>query len=156
MGSINYQREFGQRTVEVLENGYTRLQELGREVTFLMNCLLGTIVVISEKEHDRTEAARNSFLVGVINQEFLDVLGIPAKRELINKDKLEFIANVRHGIAHQHIEAKNADNEDNETTWSGVIIRNNYRNNNFEIQFTVNELRDFAINLAKKYYEAEA
>jgi hypothetical protein len=154
---INYQKEFGKRTVEVLERGHELLKELGREVTFLMNCLLGTIVAISEKEDKRKENNQpgNNFFAGTIDEEFLLTLGIPTKREWIGKDKLGLIENIRHGIAHQHVEAINDTNADNESFWSGVIIINDYRGNDFEISFTIDELRNLAINLATKYYEIE-
>jgi hypothetical protein len=151
---INYQKEFGKRTVEVLEKGFEPLKKLGREVTFLMNCLLGTIVVISEKENKRNDLTRNSFLAGTIDETFFRTLGIPIKQEWIDKGKLELIKNIRHGIAHQRIEA--LDNGDtNESVWEGVIIKNDHQRRNFEITFTINELRNLAINLAKKYYEIE-
>ncbi|MDR0619699.1 MAG: hypothetical protein LBG17_07375 [Bacteroidales bacterium] len=175
--SIDYKKEFGTRTVEVLEKGYRPLTTLGREVTFLMNCLLGTIVVISQKEDDRKKAARaveeakieenktkaakvveevgvrNSFLDGEINEDFFNKLDIPVKQVLNVDDRLDFISNIRHGIAHQHIKEKNGMNDKNENTWKGVIIKN--PDQNFEIEFTTDELRKFAINLAKKYYEEE-
>jgi hypothetical protein len=154
---INYQKEFGKRTVEVLEKGYEYLKTLGREVTFLMNCLLGTIVVISQNEDDKkqTKQRRNSFLVGTIDEEFLRTLGIPVKRALIGENKLKFIENIRHGIAHQHIEAVNGSSDTNESDWLNVVIKNDYQGKDFEIKFEVEELRNFAINLAKKYYEIE-
>jgi hypothetical protein len=153
---INYQKEFGKRTVEVLEKGFEPLKKLGREVTFLMNCLLGTIVVISEKEDKRKKNNQpgNNFLIGKIDETFLRTLGISTKQERIGKCKLKFIQNIRHGIAHQRIEALDNGNAD-ESVWSGVIIKNDYQGRNFEISFTIDELRNLAINLAKKYYEIE-
>jgi hypothetical protein len=158
---INYQQEFSQRTVEVLEKGYELLKGIGREVTFLMNCLLGTVVVISEKEDDKRENSekQNEFLAGTIDEEFFRKLGIPIKTELIGQDKLRLITNIRHGIAHQHIEAKNdsctGGADTIESNWSGVKIKNDYQGNNFEIEFGVTELRNFAINLTKRYAETE-
>ena len=46
----NYKIEFIKRTKEILEGNFQILEEKDREVTFLLNCLLGLIVTISENE----------------------------------------------------------------------------------------------------------
>ncbi|MDR0582476.1 MAG: hypothetical protein LBG31_05900 [Prevotellaceae bacterium] len=149
---INYQKEFVKRTVDLLERGYEPIKAFGREATFLMNCLLGTIVIIAEQGKNETKRPSNKFLRGVINMEFLSILGIPDKTKYLNKKKVWLIKNIRHGIAHQHIRAFNAAGADNESHWEGVIIRNPQQN--FIIEFRLEELRQFVINLAKNYYAA--
>ena len=51
MSEIKDREEFVKRTREILEKKYAYFKkDEDREVTFLLNCLLGTIVAVSESK----------------------------------------------------------------------------------------------------------
>lgn len=171
MSSIeNYKINFIKRTQEILIAEYKSFQEKDREVTFLLNCLLGLIVVISENEQKKLRVFK-----GKIDDEFLSLVpdkvgfiqknksgmiidltdvstiveNVGHKSELKEQDKLWFINKIRNGIAHQHIESINDDGK-----WVGVRLWNtNNTSKNFEIIFSINELKEFAISLSEKYLQ---
>ncbi len=169
MGEINkYSIDIIKRTKEILENNYKKFEKEDREVTFLMNCLLGLIIAISENEKRKRRIIKKtideSFLnmipskIGFINsksiqQDFTDTdltklcLNVGHKEELIGKDKLWFINKIRNGIAHQNIYGINKNK-----LWVGVGLWNeNNGKKDFEIVFTIKELKGLAIKLAKEY-----
>lgn len=166
----NYKVDFIKRTNEILTTEYKSLQEKDREVTFLLNCLLGLIITISENEQKKLRVFKgkidNEFLslipdkVGFIQRNKLDKNidltetsivseNVSHKGELIEQDKLWFINKIRNGIAHQHIEGVNEDQK-----WIGVRLWNtNNSFKDFEIIFSIDELKTFAISLSEKYLE---
>ena len=77
---VNYKIEFVKRTKEILEENFQFFQEKDREVTFLLNCLLGLIVTISENEK-----RKNNVFRGAIDPDFLNL--IPEKIGFIEKNK---------------------------------------------------------------------
>jgi HEPN pEK499 p136 len=169
----NYKIEFVQRTREILETDFIHFKSKDREATFLLNCLLGLVVLISENEK-----LTKTVFKGRIDQDFLSfipekigfaqkniessvdltetersqfAISVGHKPELLTKDKLWFINKIRNGIAHQNIEAINQ-----EKTWIGIRLWNEYQSKrDFEIIFTMEELKNFAISLADKYLSAQ-
>lgn len=156
--------------MEILENNFPEFQEKDREVTFLMNCLLGIIVSISENRK-----MSNSIFSNKIDVKFLALIpekigfitsytninklmnvnlkqrsvGIGHKHELKTKTKIWFINKIRNAIAHQNISAVNKDGN-----WVGVILHNKYNNIvDFEIEFSVKQLKRFTKELGKEYLD---
>ena len=67
MGAIEkYKIGIVKRTKEILQDYYPTFQEKDREVTFLMNCLLGLIIAITE-----AEKSDRKLLQGKIDEEFI-------------------------------------------------------------------------------------
>jgi hypothetical protein len=171
--SKDYPIDFIKRTQEILTDYYQDFQSKDREVTFLLNCLLGLIITIAESEKRKERIFKgnidDSFLllipdkIGFIHSnklameftkenltEVMEVtVMIGHKNDLKEKKKSWFLNKIRNSIAHQNIEAIN--NEDEK--WIGVRLWNiNYDNKkDFEIIFTIEELKKFAIELSKKY-----
>lgn len=164
----NYKIDFIKRTNEILTTEYQNFKEIDREVTFLLNCLLGLIVTISENEQEKLRVFK-----GKIDDEFLSLIpdkvgfiqrnklgtnidltetssvseNVGHKDELMEQDKLWFINKIRNGIAHQHIEGVNDDGN-----WVGVHLWNtNNSFKDFEIVFSIDELKLFATTLSDKY-----
>ena len=174
--SPNYNFDIVNRTKEILEENFDYFKSKDKEVTFLINCLLGLIVTISEKEESNEKIFNSKiddkFLelipesVGFIDDQNINLdfsnydliqihvieqniaVNVFHKDCLKKKKKSWFIKNLRNGIAHQNISPINENMQ-----WSGVRIHNiNYKKvKDFEIVFTVDELRKFAINLAELY-----
>lgn len=169
----NYRIDFVKRTKEILEGNFQFFEEKDREVTFLLNCLLGLIVTISENEKRKEKVFK-----GNIDTDFLtlipDKIGFVERRQvdddltnpdltelnvkvghkydLKKKSKLWLINKIRNGIAHQNIEGINANDK-----WTGVRLwnSNNDSRKDFEIIFVIEELKRFAIALSDKYLEVE-
>lgn len=173
MGQIaNYKIDIIKRTSEILNTHYPHFEDNDREVTFLMNCLLGLIIAIFENER-----VSRKILKGNIDDNFLsfipDKLGFLNARNLsddltnidltqiyINvqhkdklhlKDKYWFVNKLRNGIAHQNIQGINDNGK-----WAGVRIWNiNNDKKDFEIIFQIIELKTFVNKLAEMYLENE-
>lgn len=169
MGEITkYKIEIIKRTKEILENDYPTFKEKDREVTFLMNCLLGLIIAISENEKKT-----RTVLKGNIDDEFLYLIperigflnskkikddltnsdltqisiNVQHKDNLISKDKFWFVNKIRNAIAHQNIYGINENQK-----WVGVRLWNmNNDKKDFEIIFQTDELKNFALKLAEMY-----
>jgi hypothetical protein len=158
------------RTKEILNDYYPVFEENDREATFLMNCLLGLIISITEIEKGERKLLRGSiddefiknipekigFLISrnlsenLANLDLIEInVHVGHKNDLIGKDKLWFISKIRNSIAHQNIFAINKNGK-----WDGVKLWNlNNSQKDFEIVFSLEELKIFAIDLAKKFLE---
>lgn len=165
----NYKIEFVKRTIDLLDCNFSCFKHIDREVTFLLNCLLGLIVCVSENAKKS-----NTNFMKKIDDDFLKF--IPEKidfiiykdkykNNLINQNsnelkikngkkydlekltKLWFINKLRNGIAHQNIEGINENGK-----WVGIKIWNEKNNlKDFEIIFTIEELKRLSIKIAKDY-----
>ncbi len=164
----NYKIDFIKRTKEILEGNYQYFQNKDREVTFLLNCLLGLIIAISENEKKKRtvfkENIDDSFIefipdkIGFLDSQKFDKdltnknltelnLKIGHRNDLKGKNKLWFINKLRNGIAHQNIEEVNKNG-----VWTGVRLWNlNNSRKDFEIVFTIEELKKIAIKLSDMY-----
>ena len=70
MGEIKiYNIDIVKRTKEILDDYYVEFEKRGREVTFLMNCLLGIIIVITE-----TEKRNRNLSIGEIDENFIQYI----------------------------------------------------------------------------------
>lgn len=173
MGDIQcYPIEFVQRTYEILEKEYDYIKEKeDREVTFLMNCLLGLIVTVSEEENRKSNVFNGNIdddFLALVPQKigFLKMTHVDTDTDLTNMGVTEWnvpvghwndlkkikkswlLKKIRNGIAHQHIDGVNENGR-----WVGVRLWNEPVNNvkDFEIIFTIEQLRNFAIKISKKY-----
>ena len=166
-----YPIEFIQRTYEILRKDFHHFKDEDKEVTFLMNCLLGLIVTVSEEENRKLNVFKgkidNDFL-GLVPKKIGFVEGIQVddnfdltlksvtelnapighRDDLKRKDKFWFLNKIRNGIAHQNIAGINKGKK-----WVGVRLWNkpNAKMKDFEIIFTIKQLRKFAIEISKKY-----
>lgn len=166
----NYNIDIVKRTKEILVNYYPTFQENDREVTFLMNCLLGVIIAITE-----TEKYSRNYLRGNIDDDFIEHIperigfilskkvnndltnvdlteiniNIGHRLDLIGRDKFWFLSRLRNCIAHQNIFGINENKK-----WIGIRLWNiNNSKKDFEIIFTIDELKKYTLDLAKKYLE---
>ncbi|MGA2782434.1 MAG: HEPN family nuclease [Smithella sp.] len=171
MGAIEkYKIEIVKRTKEILQDFYPTFIKEDREVTFLMNCLLGLIIAITEAEKIDKKLLRGKIdeefirnipdKVGFIQLKRIDLdladkdlteinLNVGHKSDLLGRYKLWFITRLRNCIAHQNIYGINEDSK-----WICVRLWNiNNSKKDFEIVFTIDELKNYAIELATKYLE---
>lgn len=174
MSAINiYRIDIIKRTKEILEENFQSFEEKDREVTFLLNCLLGLIVAISENEKRKVKVFKGNidtdFLtlipakIGFVEGRQLDAdltnadltelsVKVGHKPALKKKSQLWLINKIRNGIAHQNIEGMNENGK-----WVSVRLWNSDNNarKDFEVIFVIEELKRFAIALADKYLEVE-
>ena len=136
-----YRIDFIKRTKEILEENFQSFEEKDREVTFLLNCLLGLIVTISENEKTGKKVFKdnidNDFLtlipdkIGFVKRNRVDDdltnvdltelnVKVGHKEDLKRENKLWLINKIRNGIAHQNIEGINENDK-----WIGVRLWNN-------------------------------
>ena len=174
MSSIRNREAFVRRTKEILERKYDYFkEEEDREVTFLLNCLLGTIVAVSENE----KKTKKKLSASVIDGEFLDLIpdkigflknvkgkyGVKRKYDLTNpethhfdfevghkadlkgKEKSWLLNKIRNGIAHLNMEWENELGK-----CKDIRLWNEPRRDirDFEIVFAVDELKKLAIELS--------
>jgi hypothetical protein len=156
MGSIKnetFDIQFIERTKKIIEN-----YKGTYNITLLLNCLLGLIVLPSEFYKRKS---RNFFDVEIDKIQELDELTVniyfkPTKRKRDNtwvedkKSLKNLIKKVRNGVSHQQIECV-----DDNGLWDRVIIRdfNLYNNNNLELEisWTPKQLKIFALFVADSY-----
>ncbi len=182
MSEMRDRKEFVKRTKEILKKEFYNFVHKDREVTFLLNCLLGLIVTVSEIE----KAEGNKVLDGEIDDKFLALipkkigfvnekdgvdedLGLINKKtvaelnihvchwdELSRKKKSWLLSKIRNGIAHLNIEWEN-DNEKIKAIklWNKPFGPKNAKKKDFEIIFEIEKLRKFAIGLSTKYLNSK-
>lgn len=164
----NYKIDFVSRTKELLNDNFADFKTKDKEVTFLLNCLLGLIVNVSENEKKSKLTFKGKIDADFISQ-LPDKVGfiikkqhsedltdervkkieikIGHKSDLKSQDKFWFINKLRNGIAHQNIEGINEGDK-----WVGVRIWNTYNEErDFEIIFTIDQLKNLAIKIADDY-----
>jgi hypothetical protein len=164
----NYKIDFVSRTKDLLDHNFEDFKNKDKEVTFLLNCLLGLIVNVSENEKKSNVSLKDNiddnFLslipdkIGFIlkdeisqdltKSDLTDIkVGIGHKSDLKSCTKLWFVNRVRNGIAHQNIEGIN-----NKKIWVGLRLWNiNNKKKDFEVIFTIEELRKLALQIAEEY-----
>jgi hypothetical protein len=168
----DYRVDIVARTKELLLMNHDLILEKDREVTFLMNCLLGLVVAVSE------QSKQNRSAYGTIDADYLALIpekigflqkdqvvsnliqkdltrsehNIAHKRELMGRDKYWFINRLRNCIAHQNIYGVNANDK-----WIGVKLWNIRSDKiiDFEVVFTTGELRKLAIRIADEFLARE-
>ena len=86
----------------------------------------------------------------LVNKDLTEInINVGHKSDLLGRDKFWFITKLRNCIAHQNIYGINEDSK-----WIGVRLWNiNNSKKDFEIVFTIEELKNNAIELATKYLE---
>ncbi len=181
---LNYKSSFVKRTREIINDGSKyfsdeRFDGDSREVTFLLNCLLGLIVSVLEddtvskvmygnfidndfKKYIPNKVAfientdmKNAFKEG---GKFIALLDVEHKKVVIDVkikkyedlnsiSKINFLKKIRNAIAHQHIDGVNKSGK-----WVGVKLWNELDiGRNFEIEFTIKELKKLAISISDDY-----
>jgi hypothetical protein len=164
----NYKIEFVERTKDLLNDNFSDFKNKNKEVTFLLNCLLGLIVIVSENEKKSNltfngkidddfllnlpekigftikDSSKNNLTDGNLTQ---IITKIGHKNDLKKHNKIWFVNKLRNGIAHQNIEGIN-DNGN----WIGLKLWNTNNNStDFEIVFTIDELKKLALKIAEDY-----
>jgi hypothetical protein len=169
MESTNYQKDFVERTKKLMENYYKCIEKEDElEVTFLINCLLGLVVVIAErgvtaakgliKDKDFLRTIKICFLNKKTNNMQCVIENNETTADVEHKETLGayqyqwFLTKMRNAIAHQHIEPINEDEK-----WKGVRMWNESANGikDFEIVLTSDELKNIAIGIAEDYLHSE-
>lgn len=177
MSEMRDRKEFVERTKEILEKEFHNFIDKDREVTFLLNCLLGLIVTVSAIE--KTEG--NKVLDDKIDDEFLALIpktigfvnkknAVDENSDLINKKTLTelniqvghwddlkrekkswLLDKIRNGIAHLNIKWVNVDEKIMAITlWNKPLGKKYAQKKDFEITFEIEILRKFAITISEK------
>lgn len=158
----SYIDDFPTNTRCLVEKCYDYIEkEEGYEVTFLMNCLLGLIDVVSEKHKDKIGDKNVSYFLSYLPDSFLITKRkswecVEIKREEYASVEAEhFIKKLRNSIAHQNVDAgpKGA-------RWEYVVLRDSYMRGdkvhcirkgdiNFEIKLSISQLKALAIAISE-------
>ncbi len=157
MGAIHQKKfdiEFIDRTQNIIKE-YKGIYN----ITLLLNCLLGLVVLPSEYYRRKTYKFFDKDISEYpkLNKLTSEISFTPTKYNYKTKqhenDKTtlkNLIKKVRNGISHQHIECV-----DKKGKWTGVTIRDfNTRNGNkqeLEIKWTPKQLKEFALFVADSY-----
>lgn len=154
----NYIDDLPANTRRLLNESFKYIEEnIGLEVTFLMNCLLGLIDIVSEKHKDKMEGKSVSDFSKHLPKSFKGHIKENDKKIIeINDSRFKeirteyFIRKLRNGICHQHIEAFPKGGK-----WEYVTIkdfdvgRKNKGSQNFEITLTIEQLKSLAIAISE-------
>lgn len=166
-----YSIDFVKRTQVLLKDLSSKAKELELDVTFLINTLLGLIVLCSEEGAEIfNEKIDEEFILKVIPENieifestkinftgnFDDKINIElSKKEfLLNQTKHWYIKKLRNGIAHHNIEIHSEPSERN-GAWSHVTIFNTKDSKkgkiDFKIKLSINELYNLAMEISNIY-----
>lgn len=156
MGAIReYSLDFPKRTIHLLNTFREQNIDYHYDVTLLMNCLLGLIVVAVENSN------REKLMPGKVDNGLLSVLPENIKVRSGNKglrsvnndylkalDKIELLKKIRNGIAHQNIKGLNEGG-----IWAGIKLWNINEAGqiNFEMRLTTAQLYALATYIANHY-----
>ena len=160
MCPTNYCKSFTKNTKTLLEEYFCQIKnDAELEVTFLMNCLLGLIVNVSEKKKNQKKVKISDF-AQFLPETFLLWSDTTNKLETVMISdsskysfKKYFLKHLRNGISHSHIIAE-PDSNDN---WHKVIISDFYTIGkkkglkNFEISLTIEQLYKLALKTAELF-----
>lgn len=156
MGAIReYKLEFPQRTIHLLNSFRKKNVDYKYDVTLMMNCLLGLIVVAVEN------SKREKLMPGKVDKGLLAVLptsikvlsgkqGLRSVKSdyLQSVEKIELLKKIRNGIAHQNIIGLNENG-----IWSGIKLWNVNKagNINFEMSLNTEQLYSLATYISTHY-----
>ena len=155
MGAIKNDKfdiQFIERTRKIID-GYKGTYN----ITLLLNCLLGLIVLPSEfyKRKARTFFDADIADIPELNDLVNGITFNPTKRQNGNwvadrKNLRNLVKKVRNGVSHQQIECI-----DDNGKWDKVVIKdfNSYNQNNLELEvsWTPKQLKEFALFVADNY-----
>ena len=138
-------------------------ETMGLEVTFLINCLLGLVVIVSEKHKDKIGSKKLSIFSSCLPDKFIGTrynysrIDTIEKKDYCHISASYFISKLRNGISHQNIDGnKNVVNGN----WESVTIKDFYveddeqhgirkGDNNFQITIDIDQLKKLAIEISK-------
>jgi hypothetical protein len=156
MGTIKeYKLEFPKRTIHLLDSFRKKQVDYRYDVTLMMNCLLGLIVLAVENSD------RDKLMPGKVDSGLLKMLPdrIKIKRgnkglQEVNADyleslnKLELLKKIRNGIAHQNILGINEHG-----IWAGIKLWNINKSGeiNFEMALSTEQLYSLATYISQHY-----
>lgn len=161
----DYNKDFPKNTRNLFEGQYSNIAKTsGLEVTFLMNCLLGLIVIIFEKYEDLIKDKNLAEFSDYLPETFEmsdsnKSQKIPRVKSNYNSINLrDFLKRMRDGIAHQNITPlPKVDEDDTTTPWKSVEIKDIFfwredkekkENENFNIIIEVDNLKKLAIAIS--------
>lgn len=160
MGAIReYKLEFPKRTIYLLDSFRKQEVDYRYDVTLLMNCLLGLIVLAVENSD------REKLMPGKVDTGLLEMLPHKVKYKrgkkgiqevsadfLKSLDKLELLKKIRNGIAHQNILGINENG-----IWAGVKLWNINKSGeiNFEMTLSTEQLYSLATYISKHYLKKQ-
>lgn len=159
MGAIReYPIEFPVRTLYLLDSFRKGKVDYRYDVTLMMNCLLGLIVVAVENSN------RKNLMPGNVDQGLLSVLPQKIKLRRQNKlvevnstylktiQKISLLKKIRNAIAHQNIKGINHNG-----IWAGVIFWNINELNlvNFEMTLSTDQLYNLATYISGHYLKKQ-
>lgn len=170
----NYAVDIVSRTKDLLcSESYTKAEQDGLEVTFLINCLLGLIIAVSETEKKKktswVKKNINTDLTVLIPEQIaftkkpqvsslIEAKGSLLSYQILGKDDLKektvqwLVNKLRNSIAHQNIEAIDINNNGK---WTGIKMWNQpvtgSEERDFEVIFTTNQLREVSIYFADTF-----
>lgn len=161
MGAVSdYNAEFPIRTLRLVETFQSKNVDYTLNVTLLMNCLLGLIVVAVENSD------RRQLITGNLDDEFLDLLPDTIELKVGNQElkehpksvlktrgKLSTLRKIRNSIAHQHVQPHN--HGDN---WIGVTLWNLTPQNtiDFRLELSTAQLKALATYIAHQYLQTNS
>jgi hypothetical protein len=156
MGAIReYKLEFPKRTINLLNSFREKNVDYRYDVTLMMNCLLGLVVLAVENSD------RDKLMPGKVDNGLLSVIPdrIKVKRGkkglneidsayLKTLDKIAFLKRIRNGIAHQNIKGLN-----DHGIWAGIKLWNVNKAGeiNFEMTLTTEQLYQLATYISTHY-----
>lgn len=144
----NFEIEFVERTKKILEE-----YEGDYDMSIILNCALGLIILPNEKR--LTTPSWNTKLGDISKLPHFELKTFKPIKNINNsggyypKTLKVLLKKVRNGLAHQNIEPVNKNGK-----FIGVIIRNyppNDHQPDLEVQFSQQELKDFALFIANEY-----
>lgn len=149
-----FEIEFAERTKEILED-----YEGKYELSNLLNCTLGLVVLPYERLNDNQQAFWDTELDEVPNlpsfttHHFEPICSAKkgSVKKLYPKTLRVLLQKIRDGLAHQNIEPVNGDG-----AFEGVIIwnlfdRGGLKQRDMKVEFSKNELKSFALFIADAY-----
>jgi len=151
MEITDYEREFVERTIAILQN-----YDGEYKLTNAINCMLGLIILPNEMLN-RSRSPKWTMLIEEIQElNFLHIQHFePIKGKNRDTGEVEyysktlkiFLKKVRNGIAHQNIRPINTDG-----LFTGVEIKNRHGNIiDLEVEFSRHEFEQFALFVAGEY-----
>jgi len=155
MGGIKKEEfdiEFISRTERILKGYKGQLN-----ITLLLNCLLGLIVLPSEYYNRKSRTFFDVELKDIpeLTSHFTNIHFNPTKRKkngwVADKKSLKnLIKKIRNGVSHQQIECIGS-----KAKWNEITIRDynigNHHNLELQVSWTPKQLKEFALYVAERY-----
>lgn len=147
----DFNKDFVNRTIKLLKR---KDDEKDLEVTLLLNCMLGMVVLPIERyKNDKEKVIINNYMIKCVKK-LKQLAGQTFKTDPENESETKIFCNIRNSIAHLNVTMSSYKGQIEKVTLKNYKTGNK-RKETLSYTLSIDNLREFAIYIAEEYLKLE-